>query len=192
MKELVKIAIDEEFRPVEGFEDYYISSYGRLWSDKSNKFLQRLKETRGYYRYNLYKDKKMLNFRIHRLVALAFIPNMAPETKTDVNHIDGDKGNNQVSNLEWVTKKENMEHAVATGITDRYANGKKPNTGTRAVYVYKENELIFTFYGINQCSRELGISNRTIIDNSKTGKVCKNGYRFVIERTSDPKETNVA
>lgn len=69
-----------------------------------------------YYTVGLWdkENKKMKRLRIHRLVCEAFIPN--PENKPEVNHIDGDKLNNNVSNLEWVTSEENNKHALAIGL----------------------------------------------------------------------------
>lgn len=62
---------------------------------------------------------------VHRAVALAFIPNI--DNKTDVNHIDGDKYNNHLENLEWVTRKENMRHAFSNGLVGYHnpSNKKK-------------------------------------------------------------------
>jgi hypothetical protein len=62
------------------------------------------------YFYNLSKQGKTRTMQIHRLVAITFIPN--PLNKREVNHIDGDTSNNHISNLEWMTPKENYEHAV--------------------------------------------------------------------------------
>lgn len=68
----------------------------------------------GYKQVSLWKNNKKTNLYIHRLVAEAFIPN--PSNKPDVNHIDGNRQNNHVSNLEWVTPKENSQHAISTGL----------------------------------------------------------------------------
>ena len=68
----------------------------------------------GYLIVNLCKNNKSKNYLLHRLVAETFIPN--PENKPDINHIDGNKKNNCVNNLEWCTKSENMQHAVKTGL----------------------------------------------------------------------------
>lgn len=71
-----------------------------------------------YLHVNLFYDKgKSVTWDIQRLVAIAFIPN--PENKAEVNHIDGDKSNNRVDNLEWNTSKENKEHGFRIGL---YAN----------------------------------------------------------------------
>ena len=66
----------------------------------------------------LYKNKKRKAFLVHRLIALTYIPN--PENKPDINHLDGNPLNNNVSNLEWCTKTENMKHAKETGLWDLY------------------------------------------------------------------------
>jgi len=107
---------NELFKDIEGQEGRYaISNFGRVWSyrKKNNipKFLK--KDIRnGYYAVKLGKYGKKMS--IHRLVALAFIDN--PENKEYVNHIDGNKLNNHIDNLEWVTAKENIHHAQINGM----------------------------------------------------------------------------
>ena len=68
----------------------------------------------GYLRVVLMKDSKYKHFSVHRIVAQLFIPN--PENKPEVNHKDGNKQNNFVENLEWVTSKENIIHSYKTGL----------------------------------------------------------------------------
>ena len=96
----------EIFKDIKGYPDYQISNKGRLWSCKSNKYLNPFKNNKGYRMINIKAaNGKRKGELIHRLVALAFIDN--PESKPEVNHKDRDKENNCVENLEWVTHSEN-------------------------------------------------------------------------------------
>lgn len=70
--------------------------------------------TEGYLMCNLWKDKKQTCALVHRMVAIAFLEN--PKKLPQVNHKDGDKFNNYSSNLEWVTAKKNIEHAIKNGL----------------------------------------------------------------------------
>lgn len=100
-----------------GFENRYaISNKGRIFSKKRNKFLSdgRNRKTNQYVTASLFKEDGIkIKVRIHNLVATHFIPN--PKNKSEVNHKDFDKRNNCVSNLEWVTRKENQNHAYNAG-----------------------------------------------------------------------------
>ena len=103
---------------------YMISNHGNLRSIdrkdsigrkvKARELKLRLNPHNGYLNTSLYKDGKMLMCTIHRLVAETFIPN--PENKRTVNHKNGDKTDNRVDNLEWVTHSENNKHAYDNGL----------------------------------------------------------------------------
>lgn len=111
----------EKWITIDGFEDYEISNYGRIKSyRKKNKtiFLKQATNSNGYQFVDLYRNTGHKLFRIHRLVAEYFIPN--PENKSEVNHIDGNKRNNCVENLEWCTRSENTIHSFRI-------LGQKPN-----------------------------------------------------------------
>lgn len=95
---------------IKGYEGLYaITEDGQVWSYKANKF-KKPQNINGYLSVVLYKDKHLKNYSIHRLVAETFIPN--PDGKPEVNHIDEDKTNNCVDNLEWCTKSENCKHGT--------------------------------------------------------------------------------
>ena len=88
---------------------YAVTRDGKVWSHRQRKYMKLQLGRRGYLQVNLIKDKKPVCFYVHRLVANTYI---APvELKTQVNHIDGDKTNNTVENLEWTTQMENIIHA---------------------------------------------------------------------------------
>ena len=113
----VTVYIDGEYYP-----DYMVSNQGRIFSLKSNSFMEGTHAENGYVRIKLRdKDGKQHIKAKHRIVAESFCENK--ENKPFVNHIDGDKDNNNPNNLEWVTSKENTHHAIDTGLI--YTIGEK-------------------------------------------------------------------
>lgn len=106
----------EKWRPVRGYEGYYeVSSCGRVLSVRANKILSPRLNAGGYWRVNLSIGGNAKAAVIHRLVAEAFIANPVPSLKTCVNHIDFNRRNNAVDNLEWVSHQENVAHTVKHG-----------------------------------------------------------------------------
>ena len=100
----------EVWKDIEGYEGLYqVSSWGRVKNFTTGEVLKGI-NTRGYLQVSLYTKGNKSNYRIHILVAQAFIPN--PQNKPQVNHIDEDKENNNIENLEWVTAKENLNHGT--------------------------------------------------------------------------------
>ena len=122
MKDLKFIC--EEWRDIPNFEGYQVSSLGRVRGiDRlcgnrpgvtKGKILKPFRNKRGYLEVNLYNNSKSTAKIIHRLVAKAFISN--DFNKPQVNHIDGNKLNNEVSNLEWMSNSENQLHAYSLGL----------------------------------------------------------------------------
>jgi hypothetical protein len=86
-----------------------VTSWGRVFNKETGEFLTPQPTEKGYLRVDLYAKDGRRHFKVHRLVAEAFIPN--PNEKPQVNHIDGNNQNNSVTNLEWVTNAENVEKA---------------------------------------------------------------------------------
>ena len=108
----------------------------------------------GYHRVELNKDSKRRSEAVHRLVARLFVDN--PGNKPEVNHIDGDKSNNHYTNLEWVTRSENMKHAYEMGLITHLSDNSKAR---RKGVIKTDNSGNETFYpSLAEASRKDGIS----------------------------------
>lgn len=113
----------EEWRVIEGYENYAISNYGNVKNIKTNYQLKtRVNSYTGYVQIGVRKDGKAKTFNVHRLVALAFIQN--PTNLPEVNHRDEDKTNNQVSNLEWCDREYNANYGTRN---ERVRKSKQEN-----------------------------------------------------------------
>lgn len=108
-----------EWRKIKGFEKYSVSNAGDVRNDKTGRILKPHISTSGYYQIMM--GRKTIPQYVHRLVAIAFIDN--PENKCEVDHIDGNKLNNTLLNLRWVTKSENR---MAYGYEQSNLHRQKP------------------------------------------------------------------
>jgi len=129
----------EIWKPIQGFEEYYlVSNKGRVKSTRFNKekILKTSISTPGYKGLNLFKNKRSHSREVHRLVAIHFVPN--PENKPEVNHKDGDKLNNHAYNLEWMTHKENFDHAYGNLFDNKGENHGNSKLTNKQVSVIKK------------------------------------------------------
>lgn len=147
----------EIWKQIVGYEGLYdISSKGRVYSHITSRFL-RVSKAKGHYSsVALYKNKIGKSKEVHRLVAQSFIP--LDDFSLQVNHKDGNKYNNNVLNLEWVTAKGNSEHAIRTGLF----NPKGENHSK-----LKEKDVldILTRYGFERTmdiAKEYGVEGSTV------------------------------
>lgn len=102
-------------KDIPGWEGLYAcTTHGDIWSYRSDKFLSPSKNKRGYLHVTFTKDGKRYDYRVNRLVAMTFLDN--PNNLPQVNHIDGNKLNNYLSNLEWCTPEYNIQHGKEHGL----------------------------------------------------------------------------
>ena len=150
-------------KDIKGYEGKYaITSCGKVWSYLSEKFLSPRITKCGYYEVALCNNGKAKTFRIHRLVAEAYIDN--PENKQEVNHKDENKLNNCINNLEWSTPKENVNY----GTRSKRMSDKM----SKAIYC---KELNKTFSSMIEAQNQTGI-NRGLISRCCNGKLNHAGY----------------
>jgi len=155
----------EIWKPVVNYEGFYeISNFGRLKrigrsTGATNGYIVKGTTKYKYHQVALSKNNKPeYHIFVHRLVAQAFIPN--PENKPEVNHIDGNKLNNRVENLEWVTRSENAKHAGKNGLLKHGENHHMAKlTEDQVVEIYKSSHKKADRFRL---AHEYGISHHTV------------------------------
>ena len=157
----------EEWKDVKGYEGLYIiSSTGRI-----AKLLHPKINKDGYCEQGLVKDKNKKGKRIHRLVAEAFIPN--PLGLKEVNHIDENKQNNEVCNLEWTTHQANVNHGTRI---ERMSNTQRNRADCSKQVICIETGIVYP--SINEASRQTGADRNTIADACKGKLKTAKGYHW--------------
>ena len=140
-------------KPQSEDSSYIVYSDGRVWSNKTNKFLQPHQNNCGYYYYSLRIDGKQKIRLAHRLVAVSFIPN--PNNLPEVNHKDENKANNDCSNLEWCSSEYNTNYGTRTRRTCK----KVLCIETQTVY-----------NSVNEATKAVGLGSPSCISECCTGK----------------------
>lgn len=126
--------------------EYFVTEDGDIF--KKDRKISQSKMTRGYLSVSLYleKGKSAKTFYVHRIVAETFIPNS--EQKPIVNHINGIKSDNKVSNLEWATHQENSQHSVTVlrkEMGERHSRAKVPDRIVRYIKLCKKENIMPDF-----------------------------------------------
>lgn len=131
-----------KWRDVIGFEGFYkVSSDGRIKSVRNKRLLKVKKNiSHGYMEIEFNINGKATYHRVHRLVAMAFLPN--PNNLLYVNHKDGVKDNNKVENLEWISATDNNLHALATGLATTIRKRYTVYNKKESIVVTSQNELV--------------------------------------------------
>ena len=170
-----------EMKDIPGWEGLYAcTTSGQIWSYRSDKFLSPSKNKRGYLHVTFSKDKKHYDYRVNRLVAMTFLDN--PNNFPQVNHIDGNKLNNYLSNLEWCTPEYNIQHAKdnhlfkATCYNPPKHTKEGPQVGYLFTNVYNGNQFMITgFRALRKQFRISGYTYEIIQQHANTGEYIKSG-----------------
>lgn len=142
------------WKKVKGYDIYWVSDKGDVFSEHSERLISHIKRDDGYVVVNLWGNNKGRLHYVHRLVKEHF--GNAKEDET-VNHKDGDKSNNHISNLEWMSYKENNRHAIETGlITTEHRRNNKNSIPVKQLTL--DGQLVKIYPSMRQAERETGIT----------------------------------
>ena len=158
------------WRHIKGFEEQYlVSDIGQVWSIRRNKLLKPVIDKYGYEKVGLYRERKIHTRSVHRLVAQAFIPN--PNNLPTVNHINEDKTDNRVNNLEWASIAHNDNHGTRN---ERMANTKSKRPIER---ISPDGEIVI-YKGVKDAWRKTGINRSSISLCCKNIRKTAGGYKW--------------
>lgn len=173
---------NEEWRPIEGFDGrYYVSNYGRVKSHLRHGYnqtpckgyehlLRPMVMKIGYQRVSLWMKGEIFTMYVHRLVAAAFLGELGEGAV--VNHKDGCKTNNHVSNLEITTHSGNRSHAVRTGLL------KGAVKQMRAIAVMKDGQTVGEYESLTDAAKDLGLARQHIFHVLSGERKTHKGYTF--------------
>lgn len=166
--------MQENWKSVAGYEGLYeVSDLGRVRNAKSGRMLKPCRHKLGYMSVMLYKEKEPRRHNIHRLVAMAFIDN--PNGFGVVNHIDENKANNKVDNLEWCSVEHNMRHGT---LQERLSNmrGHDGRNKKPVAQIREDGQVVKIFESVAQASRETKTARASIYLSCRGNNKKANGF----------------
>mgnify|MGYP001071626227 FL=1 len=164
-----KMSEVETFVKIEGFEKYEVSNLGKVRNIKSSIVLKPWITKDGYLRHCLYKHNKRKNLLLHRIIATAFIDN--PGKKPQVNHIDENKLNNDLSNLEWCTVRENAIHGTRV---KRVAE----KLSQKVIQLDLNDNVLTEFESMKQAEQKTGVLVKNISSCCNGKRKSAGGYKW--------------
>lgn len=175
---------------IQDYPNYLVYEDGRIWSEKTQKFLKPSCNKKGYSSVELFNEKGSKRLLIHRLVALAFIPN--PDNLPQINHKDENPRNNHIDNLEWCTAKYNMNYGEGAKTRHLNIDYSKPifkenaiKNGKRrskpVLMFTKKGDFIARFESAVEASKQTGIDKTDISRSARTNKYNAGGYAWRFE-----------
>lgn len=161
--------MNDSFCQLSEFPDYEINRFGVIRNRKTGKVKSQYPSNGGYYFVTLHKENQGGKpRRVHRLLAEAFIPN--PQQKPCINHINGNRGDYSLENLEWCTHDENMKHAFRTGLVNN--TGERNGQAKISTEIAKKIKLLLASRKLTQqkIAERFGIS-RSLVLGIKLGRL---------------------
>ena len=185
IEEAMEPQIDNRLYDIPGFEGLYkITKDGRIYGIKRKHWMNLSYDKDGYLKVKIHKGGKCYYYRVHRLVAITFIPN--PNNLPVVNHINSIRDDNRVENLEWCTVQQNNIHALEYGNRDYSSkehlsnmSKKRWEHNLKPVEMYtKQGQYIKTFINAGEASKQTGIKRKYIVDVCNGEQRTTGGYIF--------------
>ena len=183
----------EIWKPIAGTKGFIeVSNEGRVrsWLRGAPKVLKTQPDKKGYHRLRVTVEREKMSYKVHREVAKAFIPN--PDNLPQVNHKDGNKSNNAVDNLEWISNRDNAHHAIENGLWENVFEGSRKvnESRKRPVIGYRIDKMheLWRFESVGEAERFIG--SRHICDVLKGKRNHVKGWYFNYEEVMPSEDTH--
>ena len=169
-----------EWKAIPGFKEYEASTNGDVFSYKSNLILKKARTKNGYYKITLHENGMCRQEYVHRIIALTFLANVGLR---EVNHIDGNKANNMVSNLEWVSSSKNKIHAYKNGLMTPTKN--KRRTSKKLMQTDIAGNVVACFSTQEEAALATGVQRQNISKVITGKRNHAGGYRWKYKELSN-------